>query len=61
MKDVGRLADEQRTRAQERRREDAVFLDRLSVDIVRAGILQREANELAAALDPGPVIELVAH
>ena len=31
------------------------------VDVRRAGLLQREAHEFAAALDRWPVVELVAH
>ena len=31
------------------------------VDIVGAGLLQRQAHELAAALDPRPIVELVTH
>ena len=31
------------------------------VDIVGAGLFQRQPDELAATLDRGPVIELVAH
>src|SRR5207253_10553369 len=31
------------------------------VDIVGAGLFQRQPDEFAAALDRGPVIELVAH
>src|SRR5947207_15888158 len=31
------------------------------IDILGSGLLQRQADEFAAPLDPGPVIELVPH
>src|SRR5205807_8100334 len=74
--DVRGLRDQQLSRAQERRRERRP-LDRgtcqhvfhrphaarttRNVDIVGARVLKSEANELAAALNGRPVIELVFH
>src|SRR5438094_7707227 len=76
VQDHRRLRNDQLSRAQERRREWPI-LDRAAfhevhhgshafrpprdVDIVRARILEREADEFAAALDRGPVVELVSH
>src|SRR5262245_26869898 len=75
--DVGGLADHELAGAQERWRErrafDALSVDELHhrrhaafatarhVDIVGAGLLQRQPHELAAPLDRRPVVELVAH
>src|SRR6267378_862201 len=74
--DVRGLRDQQLARAQERRRERRPLdrralehvLHRLhaarttrDVDVVGARVLEREADELAAALDGRPVIERVFH
>ena len=75
VQDRGNLRNDLATGLQERRREGlrafAVALqERLHhriavhprhVDVVGAGILQRQAHELAAALDAGPVIQRVLH
>src|SRR6267143_2619139 len=74
--DVRGLGDQQLARAQDRRRErrslDRRALQHLlhrshaahttrNIDVIGARVLEREANELAAALDGRPVIELVFH
>src|SRR5438067_3902476 len=73
--DVGGLPDHQRTRFQKRRREWRRTLAPLhhfhhrahaiaaarDVAVGGTGVLEREADIFAAALDEGPVIELVAH
>src|SRR5438876_232738 len=72
--DVRGLADEEATRLEERRRkrrplgllvaeqrEHRALVVARDVDIVGAGLFERQAHELAASLDGGPVIELVAH
>ncbi len=51
------LAVEQR----QHRRHAVLARPARDVDIVRAGFFEREAHEFAAALDVGPVIELIAH
>src|SRR5438132_1236231 len=74
--DVRGLGDQQLAGAQERRRERR-SLDRRAlqqtlhrphaartarnVDVIGARVLEREADELAAALNGGPVIERVSH
>src|SRR5262249_16125818 len=76
VEDVGSLGDHQPPRLEIRRGErrtvdlppignapNHTLSTRLSrdIDIVGCGICERQPDELAAALDPGPVIELVSH
>src|SRR5262249_28461172 len=76
VEDVGSLGDHQPPRLEirrgERRTLDLLAIEkaqhhtlstRLSrdIDIVGCGLFERQPDEFAAALDPGPVIELVTH
>ncbi|MNV49268.1 hypothetical protein D3C71_1412160 [compost metagenome] len=38
-----------------------IAMDTRHIGVARAGILQRQPHELAAALDAGPVIQFVMH
>jgi hypothetical protein len=73
--DGGDLADQQRSRFQERRRErrgllalqqlghrrHTAFAAARDVEIVGAGFLQRQPDIFAAALDGRPIVQLIAH
>ena len=68
--DVGRLADHLLSVPQVGRREGGGFTGidvtgraalAPDIDVGRARLLQRQADEFAAALDRGPIIELVGH
>jgi hypothetical protein len=60
-KDIRGLRDNELSRLEIRRREHLWLVGRVLVEVGGTGILEREPNELAAPLDGGPVIELVAH
>jgi len=47
--------------AAQERQDGVVALLACDVGVIRAGVFQRQAHEFAAALDAGPVIELIAH
>ena len=75
MQNLGDLRDHQFAGLEERRREGraffapvhhrhhAVHAARLARNVIvgRAGILERQPHEFAAALDAGPVEQLIAH
>src|SRR5712691_2880259 len=58
---IGRMRDAPAVEELHHRRYAALASPARHVDVVGARLLQREADEFAAALDGRPVIELVAH